>query len=236
MIFGIFFAYWSLQKARQLGIERGVSLIASLDENDDNRLLLIRTINHLHSLGQEDAIVALERFIERHPYDALQGQTKVFNIETVVPLLFQPRNKFPAHTTTVEIVNGIPMDTEWRFKFNTGLRFPNIDLIEWARNDARIRKEPLLPTNEVFKMEHTLVERLLENEQKTMDQNNPRAIDRMKSGIQWAIRRQIYTLLEELVPNIQVSDNKEWELLVNTCESHDLYWNRTTQKYEFDGP
>jgi len=255
-------AKWSYEVKREARIEHGVTLIASLEDNETGPATLIRAVNHLHSLGHEDAIETLTRFAKSYPFNGTVSGTKIFNLELLIPLLFVPkdseaklpspdwdRKNWPASKNhysldrnnwdlPIELSSDIPFDTEWRLVSSTGVRLEQTYLIEWAKQDGRLRDLPLVPSDDPFTSAVNAANSQLEIEMQSGNSVDPEYVDELRINIENHMCEQVFEMVANLVPDFVApewnnwsGDKDKWQELGKTCESRGLYWNPDTQQY-----
>lgn len=227
-------AKWSYEAKREAGIERGVILTASLDEDESSPIGLILAANHLHKLGHADAIESLRRFADSHPLDALNGQTKIFNLDVLIPLLFVPKDaaiKLPSTDwdredwpeskndyllyrnvwdLPIELSRDIPFDTEWRLVMSSGIRFEKTYLIEWADRDGRLRDSQLVPSNDPFAAASIATRNQLEMEIQSANETDEKYAEELRLDIENHMYKQVFAMVSHLIPEFVAPKWNNW--------------------------
>lgn len=150
---------WTWHHRRVERREAAIKAVAAAPDPlgwDFNPVSLIRAINQLHSLGQRDALMALEQFDKTYPNEGYSCPHQ--SLELVMPLLFDRRNpeeKYPRPKNWFDQSEGIVLDQEsWDYwiivedgiPFHTvmiggtsGMPGNHSYLIGWARDYATTR-------------------------------------------------------------------------------------------------
>ncbi|MDB2687657.1 hypothetical protein N9Y42_10645 [Mariniblastus sp.] len=224
-------AKWRHSANRENNIERGVQLIAGVKGGP---IALTQAINHLHSLGHSDAIESLRRFANRYPLEPLQGKTETLNFETLIPLLFVPKDPngklpspdwdqrdFPATKgryllerdswqLPIELSDDIPFNTEWRMVSGTGFTVESTYLIEWANVDGRLRDSQLTPSDDPFAAALDATTKQMKLEIGSGDSIDEKYREKLHRNIENHMCQQAFAMISSLVPNFSPPDWDDW--------------------------
>ncbi len=220
--------YFSVRRANE--ISQGVQMLASLDHGQQDPISLLRVVNYLQSLGRTRALTTLRTFAKNHPLDDMRGDTEIFNIDNLIPVLFEHPGelaRYPVSATAgsggqlsrrerykvtadywadyvaVLEVDDIPFYTDWQPAEFFGFRAGHEYLIGWAADVGKFREQPLHPTDNPFESVDLLVEEYLE----TLKIKNPEialgALDKEALELTICVRNQVYQMVKDVVPNFE---------------------------------
>ena len=235
LVIGIGLGWWNYRHNNQIRrherVERAIQLIGECPDPlgfNYNPVPLIRAVNHLHSMGKEDAIKAL-RHVEA------QRAKSHESLRLVIPLLFgrrEPEDKLPAMNgwdgkydleldswnNWIDMERDVPFHTVM-ISFSSGPGWNTKYLVEWAERDGRIRTTPLRPTDDLVGAADKMLERL---------QRDSKDGPEDKKWIAYHIRRQAYAALKDIVlqeqdqPLPRSSEDEAWEQLKKQCHAQNL--------------
>ena len=204
---------------------------------------LIRAVNAFHSLGRNDALIALKEFDARYPDEGYSCPHQ--SLELVMPLLFDRRNpddKYPTPKNWFDPSEGIVLtEDSWRYwiAVEDGIPFHTVMisgtsgmpgnqsyLIEWADKHARLRESPMAP-GDLFAAAEKVMVKLAEKEE------NDDSADWTNRHIRMQVYRSVKHLLnvadddDELAPY----DDERWDTFKERCEPLAIQWDETTQAF-----
>ena len=251
LVAGVAFGWWAHRFHQQRERDKAVRLLTLAPNwtgEGFDPVALVRAVNHLHSLGKDEAIAALRQFAAAYPGDG--GHTEPHQaLELVVPLLFDrvnPEDRYPesdpfekpgnytlsldAWSTWVEVEGGLPIHTV-RLVGISGFSGDKTYLIDWAEKHAQLRSTPLVPSDDPLGVVDRLDARMREK------------IDKDEDGLEvhqwtaWHMRRQIYTAIQPLLDD-DPQDSKwtlgrdeDWEDFKRYATTLDIRWNKAEQRY-----
>ena len=230
------------QIRREQQIDRAVQLLGECPDPRGfqyNPVPLIRAVNHLQSMGQEDAIKALRR-VEVKGLDSRAQEA----LQLVIPLLFLPKdpeNSLPSANlgrqcdmqkdpwgNRINVEQDIPFHTEMIHASSGPPPYTDSRLVEWAEREGRIRATPLRAADDLIGAADAIIERL---HPETKDESGESYWTR------YHIREQVYAALETVLPkqDPDVSkgpdDEPAWNELKRQCQTLRLHWNEELQNY-----
>jgi hypothetical protein len=244
---GIGLGWWTFRRNEQLRreqrIDRAVQLLGECPDPlgiDYNPVPLIRAVNHLHSMGQADAIKVLRRVEAEEPISRAQE-----SLQLVIPLLFtakDPEDPLPFSSlggkgdlqkdpwgNWINVEGDIPFHTKM-IQAYSGPTMTDSGLVEWAERQGRLRTTPLRPADDLIGAADAMIQRL-------------QADEKDKSGeyhwTRYHIRQQVYAALEPILPkrfsheSISPDDEAAWSELKKQCQTLKLHWNEEQQSYVF---
>ena len=251
LVAGVAFGWWAHRIRHQRERDRAVQILA-LAPNwtgwEFDPVALVRAVNHLQSVGKEEAIAALRQFAAEYPADGGHDVPHQA-LELVVPLLFDrvnPEDRYPdtdpfekqgnytltldAWSTWVEVEDGLPIHTV-TLGGTSGFFADNTYLIDWAEKHARLRSTPLVPCDDpvgaVDRLDARMREKI-ENDQESL---------KAYQWTAWHMRRQAYTAIQPLLKD-DPQDSKwtlgrdeDWEDFKRYAATLDIRWSKTEQRY-----
>ena len=230
VVAALVFAWFRQRMEREERIERAVRLLALAPQPEDEHfdsLALVRAVNSLQALGQEDAIAALRRFVARHATGKLQGDPAVVLL-FVVPLSFapiepedcRPEWNFTAEAgcsvlhlnrrqTDIVMKNDLPLRAQY-----SGIRIIVAEnwseIIDWAEQRARLRGSPLRPPDDPVTVARELS-------------------SRYQSDGWWdSFQDQSMQAIANVVP---VDESRDWSQLQAECRRLGIRWSEEKQQY-----
>ena len=223
-------AAWYFSVRRANDISQGVEMLAALDHANQDPVTLLKTVNFLQSLGRSRALTTIRTFAKENPLDDMRGETAIFKIDNVIPILFQHPGepvKYPisgikgkggklfqrerykvsadywADYITVLEIDGIPFYTDWQPVEFFGFRAGHEYLIGWADGVGEFRNTPLHPTDDPFDSIELAVEEYLE----TLKIKNPEidlsTLEKESLELTVCLRCQVYSMVKEVVPKFE---------------------------------
>ena len=238
---------WTWHRRRVELREAAIKAVAAAPDPlgwDFNPVSLIRAVNQLHSLGQRDALMALEQFDKTYPNEGYSCPHQ--SLELVMPLLFDRRNpdeKYPRPKNWFNPSEGIVLDKDsWDYLIivEDGIPFHTVTisgtsgmpgnqsyLIEWARDHARLRESPIIP-GDLFQAAEKVMTKLAEEAEE-------------KESSDWTnrhIRMQVYHAvanslkLSEDDDALTPYDDQRWQLLKEKCVELGIAWNIELQIFD----
>ncbi len=192
---------------------------------------LVRAVNHLRSLGQREAVQALQRFLADAP--GARGEDNLADetiLREVVPLLFEPADTTDTAVTMppwLKVEDGIPfhcesppLDAGW----DDGPR-----LLDWAERLGRLRREPLRLGDDPLAAAERLYHRLVERGY--VDADSIGAIE-----LREELREQARRMVESLVgrgstPPLFSDVEKDWQQFRARFATLGVRWDEQKQDY-----
>ena len=226
----IVFAWFRQRNERDERIERAVRLLALSPQPEDEHfdsLALVRAVNSLHALGQDDAIAALRRFVARHATGKSQGDP-AFALLFVVPLSFSPidpedcrpewvitgeagHSVLSLNRRQVDIVmkDGVPLRAQY-----SGIHIIVAEnwseMIDWAEQRGRLRGLPLRPPDDPVTVARELS-------------------SRYRSDGWWdSFQYQSMKAIANVVP---LDESRDWSQLQAECRRLGIRWSEEKQQY-----
>jgi hypothetical protein len=222
------------QQRREERIEKAIELLAaapsiySRDYDNYDPVALVRAVNWLHSLGKEDAIVAIRRFEHRYRSQSERDSPR-FDSTLVVPLLFDPQNPQEKYGVTQElsIIRTVCLSVQSDIPFGpNGDPGPSLSYdaersahINWAGERAQLRAKPLRPTDDPFQAVDQAVETLNARLKCTHQYDNGRL---RQQGL-----RCVAHLLQsdDKLPDRSAISDAEWSLLHDEYKQLGIRWS-----------
>jgi len=247
---GIGLGWWTFRRNEQLRreqrIDRAVQLLGECPDPlgiDYNPVPLIRAVNHLHSMGQADAIKVLRRVEAEEPISRAQE-----SLQLVIPLLFtakDPEDPLPFSSlggkgdlqkdpwgNWINVEGDIPFHTKM-IQAYSGPTMTDSGLVEWAERQGRLRTTPLRPADDLIGAADAMIQQLAPDIKDQSDESY---------WIRYHIHEQIYCTLEPILPK-QVphkfrnpDDEAAWSEFKKKCHDLKLHWNEEQQHYAFSVP
>jgi hypothetical protein len=250
--FAVGFAVYRHQLEREAAIELAVLEIAAFDENSNDPAELLYVLKSLQTLGQSDAVEAIQRFNKQEQYSPKPG--------IIIPLIFalrQPTDKYPSPSydqigqsfeltnddwgyVDIELHGDIPFRTDCLVFASSTMGFDERYLIDWAGQNGTMQTDPLIPTSDPFCIADKLIDELLERAIESRDQPDERVINSMRETITTDIHHQVYKLIGHLIPyeNLKNWNNlaetyRLWNRIRNKCTTGGMKWDTNSKQYEF---
>lgn len=218
-----------------------------------NPITLVRAVNHLRSLGKDDAIAALRAFARLAPVESSSVRhRKTASIDTtdqqrlclIIPLLFERKNpevKFP----TNEDFSHDGSDEWWDFRVSVedDIPFHNTKivgrtgppdpprgyLVEWAAKHGKLREKPLRPADDPLAAADSLYAKLAAKEPDW----HPLYEDILRTHVRHQAWRIVAPFMEsERAKNWPGGlDDTEWQELKAKAERLNIRWSEERQEY-----
>lgn len=192
---------------------------------------LVRVVNYLHSLGKQNAVLAVKEFINRSG-DAI-GDTMCLHL--VVPLLFSTTRydgaSFEGHyghyaRFSIELQNDIPFNIDPSDGGEGGFG-SNDFLVEWAIKSGKLRHRPLRPADNPLDAADQLLSNITDR-----DVHN-----RLLRSVRIQAWRAIAPLLDPLIENPDrdgpsvTKRGDWWEQVKADVASKHIRWDEKKQEY-----
>ena len=243
LLASLFLAWWHRSREQVIREETALRLLAEIPAPayDDfyDPVPLVRAVNHLHSMGRNDALKALRRAA----MSSNNAETQR-SLQYVIPLLFdrresedklpepKPAGKSGEYMLTLDHWN-LPIDMQRDVPFRTKNYFERPDsnayLVEWAAREGRFRTMRLRPADDLLSAADDSVQHLKSQAFESTDQ---------KWWIRYNIRRQAYSALQPAVwpDDLQAArkynwDDKSWAKLKEQCRTLGVLWSEHQQAY-----
>jgi hypothetical protein len=163
------FAWFRQRIEREQRIDEAVRLLEMSpkpDEDPFDPIALVRAVNCLHSLGKDDAIAALRRFVARRGKGGSQHDAAV-GLFLVIPLSFEPVDPEDGPSNCaicdemgecnlslngwpqihVILKDDLPLRARFTGAYSTGCE-DWLEVIQWAEQRGRLRGSPLRPPDD----------------------------------------------------------------------------------------
>ena len=216
---------------------------------DPNPVAVVRAVNHLRSLGKNDAIEALRAYVRYAPQygtgwesDSADQQRLVW----IIPLLFVPSNpdiklptlgrnpEFPEWTTGdkwepfyISLAGDLPFHNV-KFGGRRGKVDPDRGyLVEWVSKHAHLRAEPLRPVDDPLGAADGLCDKLSKD---ALNEDHAQAL-------RYHIRQQAWRTIAHLISVEEKNrwpgwpSDDEWERIKEEAAKLNIRWSEEAQDY-----
>jgi hypothetical protein len=228
------------EQQRQERIEKAIELLAaapSIYAKDCDPMALVRAVNALHSLGKEDALLAIRRFESRYPSQS-EPDSPHFSPTLIVPLLFEPPNpqekypRSPGLCAVAAICLCVQRDIPFRPYSSAGVdpyyNGARADLINWAVERGRLRARPLRPADDPLQA----VDQAIETMKARLRKTHPRSDYRPQLLREQGLRCVAHLLQsDDTLPDLRSLSDAEWALLQDECKQLGVRWSEEQQQY-----
>jgi hypothetical protein len=231
--------HWREQnKARQL-----IDAVP-LPGEEGNPVALIRAVNQLQSMGQEQAVVALRGYLQTHDVASFQVDRLFVIIPLVFPIEKEPPSEKPAWKwypagAQVVLKDDMPFKTSSGGYALQGQRPAPDYLVDWATTQGVLRAQPLRPCDDPLEAADALYRDL----ESTPDFQQVKPW--LKAYLRWQAWRTVADLIDsqprwsapfvEERSHPELSDDAFWQGLKDKAAAAHIRWSPEQQKYVAGG-
>jgi hypothetical protein len=211
---------------------------------DHDAVALIRAVNYLQAIGKHEAVKALNEFIAATPIEASRrGEPDQQRLSLVVPILFLPKNgaeKPPRYVAGVASAFFITMQDDIPFQnvrlhAGSGSTRSTAYLVDWAKEDGKLRHKPLRPADDPLAAADRLFATATPN---ALRENGGLPLTHLlREHLRWQAWRMVAHLVAPREQNLPAFDSKLfgsdkwWEDAKRKVVEMRIRWDGRNQEY-----